>query len=88
LTNTAQLLRWSKKADWIVYAIGFERRSIPSITDYDGKTGKCHGFTRVWAFGIAYPNQAPDGHHWDVSLPSFFAHIQQQIPQITESFYV
>jgi hypothetical protein len=88
LTNTAQLLRWSRKADWIVYAIGFERRPLGTIKEYDGKTGKCHGFTRVWGFGIGYPNQAPDGQHWDVSLPSFFAHIQQQIPQIVESFYV
>lgn len=88
LTNTAQLLRWSRKADWIVYAIGFERRPIKSINHYDGKTGKCHGFTRVWGFGIGYPNQAPDGQHWDVSLPSFFAHIRQQVPQIVESFYV
>ena len=88
LTNTAQLLRWSRKADWIVYAIGFERRSFGAVNEYDGKTGQCKGYTRVWGFGIGFPNQAPDGQHWDVSLPSFFAHIQRQIPQIVESFYV
>lgn len=87
ITNTAQLVRWSKKAHWIIYATGFERRKFPIPLTYDGATGKVDGFTHVWGFGIAFPNRAPDGIHWDVSLPAFASHIDAQIPKLLETFY-
>ena len=87
LTNTAQLIRWSRKADWIIYATGFERRHFSSPLSYDGQTGKVDGFHHVWGFGIGFPNRAPDGVHWDVSLPAFATHIEAQLPKILESFY-
>lgn len=87
LTNTAELIRFTRKADWVIYTTGFQRTSLTSSLQYDGKTGKIEGFPNTWGFGIAFPNQAADGVHWDVSIPSFFAHIENQIPSIVESFY-
>lgn len=87
LTNTAQLIRWSRKADWIIYATGFERRRFSSSLAYDGQTGKIEGFHHVWGFGIGFPNLAADGLHWDVSLPAFATHIDTQLPKILKSFY-
>jgi cation diffusion facilitator CzcD-associated flavoprotein CzcO len=87
ITNTAQVVRWSKKADWIIYATGFERREFPIPLTYDGGTGKIDGFAGVWGFGIGFPNRAPDGVHWDVSLPAFASHIDAQIPKLLETFY-
>jgi hypothetical protein len=37
-------------------------------------------------FGIAYPNQAPDGKHWDVGIYSFLEHINAQIPTILSAY--
>lgn len=87
LTNTAQLIRWSRKADWIIYAIGFQPRRFLSSFSYDGGSGKLDGFHHVWGFGIAFPNRAADGQHWDVSLPAFASHIDAQLPKILELFY-
>ncbi len=86
-TDTAEIIRWTRKADWVIYAAGFERTSFTSSLTYDGATGKVHELPNTWGFGIAFPNQASDGIHWDVSLPSFFSHIEVQIPKIVESFY-
>ena len=77
------ILRASKTADACVYACGFEPRSInPGWKLYNGETGRIDGTQRAWGFGIAYPNKASDGVHWDVSVPAFQAHIQKQMPDI------
>ena len=80
------IFRASKTADACVYACGFEPRIInPEWKSYNGETGRIDGTTTAWGFGIAYPNKAPDGIHWDVSVPSFQAHIQKQMPDILAS---
>ncbi len=87
ITNTAELIRWTRRSDWVIYASGFERTNLTSNFSYDGQTGRIHHLPATWGFGIAFPNRAPDGLHWDVSIPSFFEHIEKQIPTIVESFY-
>ncbi len=87
LTNTAALIRHTRKSDWVIYATGFQRTPLTKSYAYDGKTGRIQDFPNTWGFGIAFPNLAEDGVHWDVSLPSFFEHIEKQIPAIVESFY-
>ncbi len=72
-----------KSADACIYACGFQPRIInPEWKLYDGNTGRIQGTTTAWGFGIAYPNRAPDGIHWDVSIPAFQAHIEKQMPDI------
>ena len=91
INDVSTLIRESKRADWVVYAIGFEPRDYPVKKDglpvadknsYDGATGVCKTLTNAWGFGIAYPNQAPDGIHWDVGIYSFVEHMHAQIPSI------
>lgn len=84
--DMASLIRASKSAEACIYACGFEPRIIsPEWRRYDGKTGRIENTTGAWGFGIAYPNTAPDGVHWDVSIPAFQTHIQTQIPDILAS---
>lgn len=81
--DMSAIIRASKTADACIYACGFEPRTInPEWTVYNGETGRIEGTTTAWGFGIAYPNRASDGIHWDVSIPSFQAHIQKQMPDI------
>ncbi len=81
--DMSAILRASKTADICIYACGFEPRIVnPEWKQYNGDTGRIEGTTNAWGFGIAYPNKAPDGIHWDVSVPSFQAHIQKQMPDI------
>jgi hypothetical protein len=81
--DTSAVIRASRTADACIYACGFEPRTIhPNLLKYTGETGQIEGTTNAWGFGIAYPNRAPDGIHWDVSVPSFQAHIQKQMPAI------
>lgn len=81
--DTSAVIRASRTADACIYACGFEPRIIhPSIKSYNGETGRIEGTTNAWGFGIAYPNRAPDGIHWDVSVPAFQTHIQKQMPDI------
>jgi len=76
-------------ATWAVYAMGFTPRLIEVVVDgkpvlnYDGKTGKLG--PGAWGFGIAYPNLAPDGIHWDVSVAAFALHIEGQISSILQT---
>jgi hypothetical protein len=86
-TNTAELIRWTRRSDWVIYACGFERTDLTLSLTYDGQTGRIQELPNTWGFGIAFPNRASDGVHWDVSIPSFFEHIEKQIPTIVESFY-
>jgi pyruvate/2-oxoglutarate dehydrogenase complex dihydrolipoamide dehydrogenase (E3) component len=77
------------KATWAVYAMGFTPRSIEvvvkgrSVVNYDGRTGQIA--PGAWGFGIAYPNLAPDGVHWDVSVAAFALHIEGQISSILKA---
>lgn len=81
--DMSSMIRASKNADACIYACGFEHRSIaPEWKAYDGKTGRILNTNTAWGFGIAYPNRAADGVHWDVSVPAFQAHIQAQMPDI------
>lgn len=87
--DTAKVIRSSQDAQWVVYAMGFYQRTIEisvdgnqcSSTDYDGQTGRLLK-APAWGFGIAYPNRAPDGINWDVSVASFLEHMKPQIPEI------
>lgn len=87
LNNTAELISKVRKADWVIYATGFERTQLTSSYTYNGNTGRIDQLPNTWGFGIGFPNRAEDGIHWDVSIPSFFGHIEKQIPWIVESFY-
>lgn len=87
VNDTAEIIRWTRRSDWIIYAVGFQRTSFSSSYTYNGTTGQIDGLPNTWGFGIAFPNRAPDGIHWDVSIPSFFSHIEVQLPKIVESFY-
>jgi hypothetical protein len=83
VTDTAQVIRASRKADWVIYATGFQARSTRKLNlPYDGTTGELTGSPGRWGFGIAFPNKADNGVNWDVSIPSFSAHIEKQIPSI------
>lgn len=83
-TDSGALLRKARHVDFAIYACGFGPRDT-SLTAYDGETGKIKDVTGAWGFGIAYPNRAPDGQHWDVSVPAFQTHIQKQLPEILSS---
>jgi cation diffusion facilitator CzcD-associated flavoprotein CzcO len=83
VTDTAQVIRAARKADWVIYATGFKARTNVNVNlSYDGKTGEIADSPGVWGFGIAFPNKADDDIHWDVSIPSFHSHIQKQMPAI------
>jgi cation diffusion facilitator CzcD-associated flavoprotein CzcO len=88
--DTAKVIRTSRDAKWVVYAMGFAPRSaqvsidgVKSSTEYDELTGR---FMKgaAWGFGIAYPNRAPDGIHWDVSVAAFLEHMKAQLSKIIE----
>jgi cation diffusion facilitator CzcD-associated flavoprotein CzcO len=85
IQDTASVIRQTKSVDGVIYAIGFESRNPFELKEYDGLTGQIKGFSTAWGFGIAYPNKAADGIHWDVSIPAFQAHIQKQMPDILAS---
>jgi hypothetical protein len=81
--DMSAIIRASKTADACVYACGFEPRIInPEWKAYNGDTGRIEGTSTAWGFGIAYPNKAPTGVNWDVSVPAFQAHIEKQMPDI------
>jgi len=81
--DMSSIIRASKTADACIYACGFEPRILQSSWKlYNGDTGRIEGTSTAWGFGIAYPNKAPDGIHWDVSIPAFQSHIQKQMPDI------
>jgi hypothetical protein len=91
VSNTSAIIRAALEADWVIYAMGFTPRSniILRVNGqeqpaslYDGKTGCISSSKNAWGFGTAYPNQAPDGKHWDVSVAAFLTHMKEQLPQI------
>jgi cation diffusion facilitator CzcD-associated flavoprotein CzcO len=71
-------------AKWVIYAAGFTPRIIKGVPEsYDGRTGVIG--ENAWGFGIAYPNAAPDGVHWDVSVAAFLNHMKAQMPTILQT---
>lgn len=95
LEDTSGVIRASLRADWVVYATGFQRRRGPSLLrngtavksdEYDGATGALlpQQSPFAWGFGIAYPNRAPDGVHWDVSVAAFLLHMKRNLPALME----
>lgn len=90
--DTSAVIRSSKDANWAVYAMGFHPRLISLTVDgaeksskeYDGTNGKLTHVPAAWGFGIAYPNVAPDGIHWDVSVAAFLEHMKPQLPEILQ----
>ena len=89
--DISKLIRTSHSADWVVYAMGFQARDTIKLSiddtymtsfDYDGKTGMLRNIPAIWGFGVAFPNIAPDGIHWDVSVAAFIEHMKQQLPSI------
>jgi hypothetical protein len=89
--DVSSVVRATQKAAWVVYATGFEpRRGISFLVEglakngatYDGATGKLTEVPAAWGFGIAYPNRAPDGIHWDVSVAAFLEHMKRALPDL------
>jgi len=81
ISDLASTIRATKKTDYVVYAMGFEQR-MKEFKEYTNTLGRLGKGENAWAFGIAYPNIAPDGIHYDVSIPAFNKHIQRQLPEI------
>jgi cation diffusion facilitator CzcD-associated flavoprotein CzcO len=89
--DSSKLIRSSYNADWVVYAMGFNKRNdiqlsvdgVAKSAEYNGSTGQMT-VPAAWAFGTAYPNLAPDGIHWDVSVAAFLEHMKPQIPSILQ----
>lgn len=87
--DTASVIRTSREAQWVVYAFGLTRRNVHLSlngveiisNEYGEDSGKIKGLP-AWGFGVAYPNRAPDGIHWDVGVAPFLEHIKKQIPDI------
>jgi hypothetical protein len=87
--DTEKVIRASREASWVVYATGFQPRTVKiyvndaerASTPYDTSTGKLNDLP-AWGFGTAYPNRAPDGIHWDVGVYPFLEHIKKQISTI------
>lgn len=90
VSDTATVIRKSHSAEWVIYAMGFQQRNVELSVDaisqsalkYDGQTGALKDIPAAWGFGIAYPNAAPDGVHWDVSVAAFLEHMKKQMPAI------
>ena len=80
INDLASVIRATKKTDYVVYAMGFEKR-MKEFKEYS-MTGRLGKGDNAWAFGIAYPNGAPDGKHYDVRVPAFAKHIQRYLPDI------
>lgn len=93
ISSIGDVIRSSRAADWVVYAMGFSSReihikvngSILSSSSYNGDTGEIVNAPAAWGFGIAYPNRAPDRIHWDVSLAAFLEHMKKQLPSLLQS---
>jgi hypothetical protein len=95
-SNLQKLAVALRSADWVIYAIGFQRRnecriysngSPINLDEYNPLTGKLPSPAEsAWGFGIAFPSRAPDGKHYDVSLHSFAQHIRNQKNEILETY--
>jgi hypothetical protein len=92
IQDTSKVIRTSHSASWVVYAMGFQARDTVQLSvdeiarsnAYDGATGALKDVPAAWGFGTAYPNLAPDGIHWDVSVAAFLEHMKPQMPAILQ----
>ena len=93
ILDTEGVIRTSREADWVIYSMGFSPRNditvsvngnIRQHTAYDSASGCLNIDAPAWGFGIAYPNRAPDGIHWDVGVSPFLEHMALQIPKLLE----
>jgi len=86
ITRVDDIIKATNKADWIIYAIGFETnqtiRCDFDLSKYDKTSGKILNTEKVYGFGIAYPSLAPDSIHVDIGVYSFIEHIQKQLEDI------
>jgi len=82
-------------ANWLLYAIGFEKRKSVTwtvngakvdVTAYDATTGRLLEAPAAFGFGIAYPNSnTVDGHtYYDVSLAAFMVYCEAAAQGIVE----
>jgi len=94
LSDFKGVIKATRKADWVIYATGFNQRftfpvrdqSVPiNMVHYERTTGKILSLPNAWGFGLSHPSQAPDGIHFDVGIFSFMEHISKQIPSILDS---
>jgi hypothetical protein len=93
VSDTSTLIRSTTNATHAIYAMGFAPRPLRITVDgttvdsttYSGTTGALTHAPRAWGFGIAYPNLAPDGLHWDVSVAAFLNHIEVQLPILLQA---
>jgi cation diffusion facilitator CzcD-associated flavoprotein CzcO len=90
--DTSGVVRAGRLADWVIYAMGFQtRQTLRVLVDgeekalhaYNGETGAIEGCPRAWGFGVAYPNRAPDGIHWDVSVAAFLLHMKRRLAELS-----
>jgi len=85
LKQIDKVLKASKIATKVIYAMGFESRKIKineniDSSIYNKKTGLIQ--EGLWGFGIAYPSSAPDDIHVDVGIISFTEHILNQMTDV------
>lgn len=86
------LLKVLMTANWVVYATGFEPRSITfnvngTIVEptYDSETGAAN-MPAASFWGIAYPNssQYEGATYYDVSLAAFLAHCEKNVSRLLD----
>ena len=86
ITQIDEIIKITKKANWAIYAIGFETKQNIicdfDLSKYEKTSGKILNTERAYGFGIAYPSLAPDSIHVDVGVYSFIEHIQKQVEDI------
>lgn len=80
LNDISNVVKVTRKADKVVYAIGFNARNDLELNEYDDKTGKIKNVKNAWGFGIAYPSRSEGG--LDAGVSPFMEHIQKQLPEI------
>ena len=94
LADISGIIKATHRADWVIYAIGFNQRYtfhvrnesvVTNLTEYERMTGKIPSIPNAWGFGLSHPSLAPDGVHFDVGIFSFMEHISKQIPSILDS---
>jgi len=89
--NTFELMKESRGATWVIYAMGFMPDTAIkayvdceeiSLTSYAPHTGCILGAPKAFGLGIAYPSSAPDELHYDVGISSFLEYFNKLIPSI------
>jgi hypothetical protein len=90
--DDVELLKVLMTANWVVYAIGFEPRSLDFKVNgvqqeltYDPTTGIAN-MPAASFWGIAYPNstQHEGSTYYDVSLAAFLAHCEKNVSRLLD----